>query len=201
MFNKPDYILRFHPSRSQNARDVVAGLCVYLKGLWQGVIDVSKLNKFFTDTALDRAKDTWWDPTLRCIMTKADEEMASILQADKDLIFPTTKVIVDIPPMSTTNTDGPAINSDPLSTGSVSMFRTTGTTQTRSTRKTKGKVNLPSSAATVASGTDTMLSASTFSEKDITYLLSCIMQALQLQTINPPPTKTPPSGDTTGQEK
>jgi len=53
MFNKMDYIIRFHPTRSQNARDVVAGLCMYLKGLWQGVIDISKFNKLFTDTALD----------------------------------------------------------------------------------------------------------------------------------------------------
>jgi len=44
MFFKSEYILRFHPSRSQNARDVVASLCVYIKGLWQGVVDISKFN-------------------------------------------------------------------------------------------------------------------------------------------------------------
>jgi len=76
MFIKSEYILRFHPSRSQNARDVVAGLCVYLKGLWQGIVDVNKFNKFFTETAIDRSKDAWWDPSQKCVMTKADEEMA-----------------------------------------------------------------------------------------------------------------------------
>jgi len=85
MFFKLEYILRFHPSRSQNARDVVAGLCVYIKGLWQGVVDVSKFNKFFMETAIDRSKDAWWDPTQRCVMTKADEEMQSILKADQTL--------------------------------------------------------------------------------------------------------------------
>ncbi len=64
---------------------------MYIKGLWQGVIDENKFNKFFTDTALDRAKDAWWDPSQKCVVTKADEEMASILQADKELLFPTKK--------------------------------------------------------------------------------------------------------------
>jgi len=201
MFNKPDYILRFHPSRSQNARDVVAGLCVYLKGLWQGVIDVSRLNKFFTDTALDRAKDAWWDPTQRCVMTKADEEMASILQEDKDLIFPTTKVIVDLPPAETPCAASNQAETDPLSTGSVSTFRTTGTTTTKTTRKTKGKVKIPSTANTVASGTDTTLSASTFSEQDINYILSRILQALQFQNNNNSSPNTPPGGEKTGSAK
>jgi len=58
------------------------------------VIDASKLNKFFMDTALDRAKDAWWDPTNRCIMTHVDEEMAMILQMDQDLIFPTKKLLL-----------------------------------------------------------------------------------------------------------
>jgi len=174
---------------------------MYLKGLWQGVIDVSKLNKFFTDTALDCAKNAWWDPTQRCIMTSADEEMAMILQADQDLIFPAKKVIIDIPSSTVEIATCSQGGTDPLSTGSVSTFRTTGTKQTRTTRKTKGKVKIPSTTNTVASGTDTTISASTFSEKDITYLLSCIMQALQLQNT---PKSTPtmlPGGDTTGPTK
>jgi len=63
MFSKPKYILCFHPSWSQNARNVVAGLCVYLKGLWHGIINTTKFNKLFTDTVIDQAKDAWWDPS------------------------------------------------------------------------------------------------------------------------------------------
>jgi len=77
-FSQDAAILQFHPSKSQNAQDVVAALCIYLKGLWQGVIDDNKLNKFFTDTALDRAKDAWWDPSQKCIMTQANLEMEAI---------------------------------------------------------------------------------------------------------------------------
>jgi len=100
----------------------VAGLCIYLKGLWQGVIDDSKLNKFFMDTALDRAKDAWWDPTQKCIVTQADTEMASILQEDKDLIFPEKKVIVELPSSGTTSAATTQVNKDLLSTGLVLTF-------------------------------------------------------------------------------
>jgi len=197
MFIKSEYILRFHPSRSQNARDVVAGLCVYLKGLWQGVIKVSKFNKFFTDTAINRSKDAWWDPSQKCVMTKADQEMASILVTDKDLIFPDKKVLVELPKPNQTNSDNSQGTDELLSTGSISTFRTSGTTQTRTTRKTKGKVKLPSTTNTVASNTDTTISGSTFTEKDINFLLGCILQALQLQNISSSPPSAPPGGDTT----
>jgi len=199
MFNQKGTIFRFHPSRSQNARDVVAGLCVYIKGLWQGVIDDRKFNKFFTDTALDRAKDAWWDPSQKCVVTRADEEMASILQTDKDLIFAEKPVIVNVPGGALVKTEQPNGGTDPLSTGSVSTFRTTGTTPTRSTRKPKTKVKLPSSASTASSGSETTLSASIFSEKDISYLLERIMAAMNInqpnQTQNTP---TLPGGDRSG---
>jgi len=87
MFNKNGSILRFHPSCSQNVCDVVAGLCVYIKHLWQGIIDDCKFNKFFTDTALDWAKDAWWDLTQKYVVTQAKKEMNAILKANKDLIF------------------------------------------------------------------------------------------------------------------
>jgi len=107
--------------------------------------------------------------------------MASILLADKDLIFPDKKVLVDLPksaPFSSGTSQG---SNGMLSTSSVSTFRTTGTTQTCTTCKTKGKVKIPSTTNTVTSAMDTTLSGSTFTEKDINFLLSHTMQALQLQ--------------------
>jgi len=134
-------------------------------------------------------------------MTKADEEMASILQADKDLIFPEKKVLVEIPKMATTNLGTSQGSDDMLSTSSISTFRTMGTTQMRMMRKTKGKVKLPIMTNTVNSTTDTTLSGSTFTEKDINYLLSCIIQALQVQTPSGQSKSMPPGGDTTRQAK
>jgi len=62
MFKQDGYIFHFHPSRGQNAREVVAGLLVFLKGIWSGVVNVEKFNKFFSAMALEQAKEAWWDP-------------------------------------------------------------------------------------------------------------------------------------------
>jgi len=78
----------------------------------------------------------------KCIVTKVDEEMASILQADKDLLLPTKKVIVDITVATTTDLSNSQRGNDLLSTSSKSMFRMTGTTATWQTQKPKSKVKL-----------------------------------------------------------
>jgi len=194
MFIKDGTILQFHPSRSQNARDVVASLCVYLKGLWQGMINNSKLNKFFTDTALDRAKDTWWDPFQKCVITKADEEMMSILQEDKDLIFPEKKIIVELPAGSTQGAMISQRNQDILSMGLVSTFQTTATPKMQTAHQTKTKVQLPLAATTVSSGSATTLSVSTLSEKDMSALLAYLMKAMNLPTLPSSPTNSGPPG-------
>jgi len=51
MFIQDGYIFCFHPS-SQQAREVVAGLLLFLMGLWGVTINVSKFNKFFMDGAI-----------------------------------------------------------------------------------------------------------------------------------------------------
>jgi len=197
MFIKNRAILHFHPSRSQNVRDVVAGLCVYIKGLWQGVVDEHKFNKFFTDTVNDWDKDAWWDPTQKCMITQADEEMVAILKTDMDLIFADKKVILNVPGNSTALSTQQ--HNDVMSTSSVSTFRTTGTTPSWTTRKTKTKIKMPSSNLSASSDTTTMLSMSIFSEKDIAFLIECIMQAMMLQPNTTQPTKhEPPSGEKTG---
>jgi len=49
MFIRDGYIFWFHPSRSQQACEVVAGLLAFLKGLWHGTINAEKFHKFFTE--------------------------------------------------------------------------------------------------------------------------------------------------------
>jgi len=183
MFNQKGTIFHFHLSRSQNAWDVVVGMCIYIKGLWQGVIDDSEFNNFFMDTVPDCAKDTWWDPSQKCEVMLADEEMASILQMDKDLIFANKPVIVNVPgraPLKQSKKGG----TDLLSTGSASTFQTTGTTQTHSPWKPKTKVKLLLLASTASSGSETTFSTSTFSEKDISYLLEHIIAAMNINQTN-----------------
>jgi len=53
MFIRDGYIFRFHPSRIQQAREVVAGLLVFLKGLWRGTINAEKFHKFFTEGVIE----------------------------------------------------------------------------------------------------------------------------------------------------
>jgi len=53
MFIQDGYIFCLHPSMSQQAREVVAGLLVFLMGLWGGMIDVLNFNKFFMDGAIE----------------------------------------------------------------------------------------------------------------------------------------------------
>jgi len=58
--------------------------------------EITKFINIFTEMALYRAKDAWWDEKTTCIMTQADEEMMNILTQDKDLIFTETKVQIDL---------------------------------------------------------------------------------------------------------
>ncbi len=127
--------------------------------------------------------------------------MASILTTDKDLIFPDKKVLVELPKPNQSNSDNSQGNDELLSTGLISTFRTSGTMQTQTTRKTKGKVKIPSTTNTVILNTDTTISGSTLTEKDINFLLGRIMQALQLQNNSSSLPSAPPGGDTTGHGK
>ena len=137
MYSRDGFIFRFHPSQSQQVREVVAGLLVFLTGLWDGMINMAKLLKFFTDGAIERAKDAWWDTDTLCVATKADQEMTNILTYDMDLIFPETKVELEILGLSTPASTIAKIQDDLLLTGSISNFQSMATTTTTNTRATR----------------------------------------------------------------
>jgi len=122
MYSRDGFIFRFHPSKSQQAREVVAGLLVFLTGLWDGMINTAKLHKFLTDRAIERAKDAWWDTDALCIATRADQKMMNILMYNTDFIFPETKVEPEILGSSTLASTIAKIQDDLLSTGSISTF-------------------------------------------------------------------------------
>jgi len=79
MYIHNGFIFHFHPSHSQQAREVVTGLLVFLTGLWEGTINTMKFHKFFTDGAIERARKAWWDTKTLCVVTRANQEMANIL--------------------------------------------------------------------------------------------------------------------------
>jgi len=60
-------------------REVVAGLLMFLTGLWEGTINTMKFHKFFTNGAIECVHNAWWDTDMLCVVTTADQEMANIL--------------------------------------------------------------------------------------------------------------------------
>jgi len=204
MFSRDGHIFRFHPSRSQQAREVVAGLLVFLKGLWEGLIPTNKFHKFFTDGAIERSRDAWWDATSLCIVTKADQEMENILTFDTDLMFPATKMIIDLSGATTPAETIAKIQDDLLSASSISTFRTTATKTSRATRKSTKRLQFDPTVKTAMSDTDSVFSTGTFSEKDMSYLLDRLMKAMQVQQKPEAANlsqKKPPGGEVTGREK
>jgi len=204
MFSRDGHIFCFHPSQSQQAREVVAGLLVFLKGLWEGLIPTNKFHKFFMDGAIERSKDAWWDAASLCIVTKADQEMENILTFDMDLMFPPTKMIIDLSGATTPAETIAKIQDNLLSASSISTFRTAATKTSRAMWKSTKWLQFDLTVKTAMSYTDSVFSTGTFSDKDLTHLLDHLMKAMQVQNkteaANSLP-KEPPSGDTTGTAK
>ncbi len=188
MFKQDGYIFRFHPSRGQNAREVVAGLLVFLKGIWSGVVNVEKFNKFFSVTALERAKEAWWDPENRCVITKADRELELLLTADKDMIFQAKAITIDTTQVAqATSSTG---NDGLLSTGSISTFRT-NTSKPPLKRQRQPQVSKASTPTTDTVSTTTGLTGFSASDPELKQLLLVLLQTLQNSSL-------PSSGSTGG---
>jgi len=81
---------------------------------------------------IERAKDAWWDPKQKCVITQADKEMAAILKADTDLIFMDKKVLLNVPGNTHAQSTQP-VHNDLMSTSSVSTFWTTAMMQSHNT--------------------------------------------------------------------
>jgi len=73
-------------------------------------------------TALDWAKDAWWDPSQKCVIMHANEEMVSMLQTDKDFIFVNKQVIVNVPSRALAKKAAIQSNNDLLLTGKKLVF-------------------------------------------------------------------------------
>jgi len=206
MYIQDGYIFQFHPSQSQQAREVVAGLLVFLTGLWDGMINMAKNHKFFTDGAIEWARDAWWDTNTLCVATKADQEMANILTYDTNLIFLETKVELEMLGASTPASTIAKIQDNLLSTGSISTFRsitTSATTNTQTTRYSTVQLKTTKSKANTTANSASVTSLVTLSEGDIQTLLTRLTQALNMQKTsnNNNSMKEPTGGQNTGSQK
>jgi len=101
---------------------------------------------------------------------KADQEMANILAFDTDLIFPKTRVEMDMLEATMLADTITKLQDDLLLTGSISTFCTMATKPSQATRKS-------TTAASSTTNTDLVFSSATFSEKDLSFLIAQLMQA------------------------
>jgi len=127
-----------------------------------------------------RAQDAWWDVTSLCIITKADLEMANILAFDTDLMYLATKIKLDMSSTTTLADTIAKIQDDLLSAGSISTFWTMATKATKNTQKGK-RVKINNPIASMMTNTELVSSALMLTEQDLGFLLTCFMQAMQVQ--------------------
>ncbi len=197
MFKQDGYIFWFHPDRGQNAREMVAGLLVFLKGIWGGLIDVEKFNKFFSASALECTKEAWWDPIDRCVITKAGE-LELLMTVDKDMAFTPMAVQVDTSKVEAAKSGTTKCTNGLTSSDLVSTFRTKATRASKAPATTKSiqqqngsqKTTEASDAQTITTG----LTGLTSSDPDLKQLLIVLLQTLQN------PTTLSLNGSTSGQQ-
>jgi len=201
MVVKDTFIFRFHPRKSQSAHKVVAGLLVFLKGMWGGILPAEKLHKFFTANALTRSKDAWWDPESKCVSTMADAELEKLVKkgnletkySDQMIEVNLMGLKKDTAQANDTGVDGF------MSTGSLSTFWTK-----KSKFPTKHSQLVKSQkSSTSQSDQASLLSALTSTNPEINKILQTFVVVLQAQTISSTQSemaKAPPDGQQSGHQ-
>jgi len=185
MFKQDGYIFRFHPDCGQNAQEMAAGLLVFLKGIWGGLIDVEKFNKFFSASALERAKEAWWDLVDHCVITKADRELELLMMVDKDMAFTPMAVQVDTSKVEAAKGGITKCTNGLTSSDLVSTFRTKATRASKAPAPTKSQQQNGSQKTTEASNVQTIatgVTGLTSSDPDLKQLLIVLLQTLQNST-------------------
>jgi len=200
MMAKDTFIFCFHPSKSQSAQEVIAGLLIFLKGMWGGIIPADKLHKFFTADALIRAKDAWWDPEGKCVVTMADAELEKLVQkGNLETEYSDQRVEVDLKGLKDEGNQAQDNGTDSfMSTRSLSMFRTK---KTKALTKPQS-LNKSQKSNTSQSNHASLLSALTSTNHEINNILQTLVAALQAQTISSSSSdnnsKAPPDGQQSG---
>ena len=172
MFDCDGFVFRFHPSKSATAREVVAGLRVFLGGVWEDMIAPMKFNKYFTATAIERAQNTWWDPVEKCVVTSADTTLDNLVD-DDDPDFVEYKIEVDSSILE--DKDEVPKPADYECAESLSTFHSQRRLRTRSSTRASGKIKAAKVGATPYSETPSVLTASSISDEDIKNISDRVM--------------------------
>jgi len=129
--------------------------------------------------------------------------MDNILSFDTDLMFPATKMIIDLSGATTPAETIAKIQDDLLSASSISTFRMAATKTSRATRKSTKRLQFDPTVKTAMSDMESVFSTGTFSEKDLSFLLDSLMQAMKVQQQSETQTslqKELPGGKVTGKQ-
>jgi len=182
MVAKDTFIFHFHPSKRQLAREVIARLLVFLKGMWGGILLADKLHKFFTTDALTRVKDAWWDPESKCVITMANMELEKLVKKENlETKYSDRLIEVDLKglPNKAAQTNDSGADSF-MSTGSLSTFCTK---KPKAPPRSAQSVQLQKSS-TSQSDHASLLLALTSPTPKITKILQTLVMALTAQTIS-----------------
>jgi len=130
--------------------------------------------------------------------------MENILMFDTDLMFPATKMIIDLSGATTPAETIAKVQDNLLSVSSILTFQTAATKTSRAMWKSTKWLQFAPTIKTAMSDMDSVFSTGTFSEKDLSYLLDRLMKAMQVQqkpeAANSSKKKLP-SGKVTGKEE
>ena len=90
--NDDGHLLTYNPAIESEARSMGAGLIPFLKHI-VGPTLALRINGFFTDAAVERTTDAFWDPVSKTVVQDFDEELEMLEAADADLDFSAFVVI------------------------------------------------------------------------------------------------------------
>jgi len=188
MLQHDGYIFHFNPNQSQSAQEIMAGLLVYLQGMWTPMVEPLKFNKFFIGPAIEQVADAWWDTQERCIVTKTDVEFEDLINQDSNLMFPEDAITMDMTQIAMEEEVG-------MSTGSISTFHTTATPQAKVGVRPLNKQGSTQAPKETSADQASVLTGTSMSEVDFMALMQQVTEALQINSSQP---KIPPSGSETG---
>ena len=112
-------------------------------------------------------------------------------------------MIIDLSGATTLAETIAKIQDDLLSASSISTFWMAATKTSRAMRKSTKQLQFDPTIKTAMSNTESVFSTGTFSEKDLSFLLDCLLQAMKVQQQLETPTslqKELPSGEVTGKQ-
>ncbi len=172
-----------YSNKSQSAREIVTGLLVFLKGIWNEQLDTENFNKFPMASAIERAEDAWWDTENHCVVTRVDTKLDQIMDQDQDLFFLDRAVEVNMGNTDTLTKN--KMQTDLMSTGSISTFQSTAMAMTQKTTK-HNQCQVEKSKPHQILDQVSIMTRTMLSEKDIDTLLKHLLWTMQAKDlINP----------------